>query len=80
MTNSKKSNFSKRLSKLAGVKMTAGNPNIADLSDPNRPTKISEYFSNLYDNEWTEAYEQIANWKSEKDRCALLLNVLQVNF
>ena len=36
--------------------MRKDNPNIADLSDTNRPTKIAEKFSELYDNEWTEAY------------------------
>lgn len=35
------------------------NPNIADLSDENRPTKLSEKYSELYDNEWTDAYEEV---------------------
>ena len=42
-----------RLSELAGAKLTEGNPNIADLSDKNRPTNLAENFSELYDNEWT---------------------------
>ncbi|XP_052794368.1 uncharacterized protein LOC128227668 [Mya arenaria] len=46
-----------RLSKLAGEKLTKDNPNITDLSDPNRPTKLGEIYSELYDNEWTDAYE-----------------------
>lgn len=37
----------------------ANNPNIADLSDPNRQTKIGEKYSELYDNEWTDAYEAL---------------------
>ncbi|XP_060601848.1 uncharacterized protein LOC132755070 [Ruditapes philippinarum] len=35
------------------------NPAIFDLSDPNRPTKLAEYYSELYDNEWTDAFEAL---------------------
>ena len=38
--------------------MQDANPGITDLSDENRPTKLGEKFSELYDNEWTEAYEE----------------------
>lgn len=48
-----------RLSKFASQQLTAGNPNIADLSDKHRPTKIGEFYSELYDNEWSEAFEVI---------------------
>ncbi|KAL3878814.1 hypothetical protein ACJMK2_031142 [Sinanodonta woodiana] len=34
-----------------------GNQNIAVLSDPNRPTKLAERFSELYSNEYTDAFE-----------------------
>jgi hypothetical protein len=37
--------------------MTEGNPNIANLGDPNRPTKIAEIYSEIYDNEWTDALD-----------------------
>ncbi|WAQ97921.1 hypothetical protein MAR_022294, partial [Mya arenaria] len=43
-----------RLSSLASSKLRDNNPNITDLSDQNRPTKIAEKMSELYDNEWTE--------------------------
>jgi len=33
------------------------NPNIVDLSDKHRPTKLAEVFSEIYDNEWTDAFE-----------------------
>lgn len=46
-----------RLSRFASNQVTQGNPNIADLSDKNRPTKIGEKFAELYDNEWSEAFE-----------------------
>ncbi|XP_062613095.1 uncharacterized protein LOC134274866 [Saccostrea cucullata] len=48
-----------RLSKFASQQLTAGNPNIADLSDKHRPTKIGELYSELYDNEWSEVFEVI---------------------
>ncbi|XP_052076883.1 uncharacterized protein LOC127714893 [Mytilus californianus] len=35
------------------------NPNIADLSDMNRPTKVAEKFNSLYDNQWTDAFEDL---------------------
>ncbi|XP_052793744.1 uncharacterized protein LOC128227347 [Mya arenaria] len=46
-----------RLSRLAGERLTDGNPNITDLSDRNRPTKLGEVYSELYDNEWTNAFD-----------------------
>ena len=46
-----------RLSSLAGDKLTKGNPAITDLGDPNRPMKIAEKYSELYDNEWTDAID-----------------------
>ncbi|MDP0588629.1 MAG: hypothetical protein QS748_05310 [Candidatus Endonucleobacter bathymodioli] len=41
-------------SSFAGNKLTGGNPAVADLSDPCRPTKLAERFNELYDNDWTE--------------------------
>ncbi|XP_076071738.1 uncharacterized protein LOC143043212 isoform X2 [Mytilus galloprovincialis] len=35
------------------------NPNITDLSDMNRPTKVAEKFNSLYDNQWTDAFEDL---------------------
>ncbi|XP_052791798.1 uncharacterized protein LOC128225944 [Mya arenaria] len=49
--------LSLRLSRLAGERLTDGNPNITDLSDRNRPTKLGEVYSELYDNEWTNAFD-----------------------
>ena len=50
------SQFLLRLSAVVAAELTNNNPNIADLSDDNRPTKLSDRFSELYDNEWTEAF------------------------
>ena len=47
-----------RLSRFAGEQLTRGNPNIADLSDPNRPTKVAEKWNLLYTDEWLDAYEE----------------------
>ena len=54
------------------------NPNITDLSDENRPTKLSEKFSELYDNEWTDAFEEAENeyQTEEKGICYLFKTLL----
>ncbi|XP_076071634.1 uncharacterized protein LOC143043021 [Mytilus galloprovincialis] len=52
-----------RLSSVAGEKLTKGNPAITDLGDPNRPMKIGEKYGELYDNEWTDAMENIKTVK-----------------
>ena len=44
---------------MASQQMTEGNPNIADLSDKHRPTKVGEMFGQLYDDEWAEAFEAL---------------------
>ncbi|KAH3842752.1 uncharacterized protein LOC127876540 isoform X1 [Dreissena polymorpha] len=46
-----------RLSRQMSNSLTENNPQIADLSDSNRPSKLGEKHSELYDNEWTDAYE-----------------------
>ncbi|KAL3879284.1 hypothetical protein ACJMK2_031586 [Sinanodonta woodiana] len=60
-----------RLSEYAGAQMTHNNPNIADLSDVFRPTKLSEEYSQLYDNVWTDAFEE-HNGKKEEDIIQML--------
>ncbi|XP_053400405.1 uncharacterized protein LOC128557247 [Mercenaria mercenaria] len=56
-----------RLSKVAGANLTDNNPNIADLSDPNRASKLAEQYSELYDNPWTDAFEVLET--SDERRC-----------
>ena len=69
----------RRLSKVAGDKMSADNPDLADLSDPYRPTRLAESFSQLYDDEWTHAYEDLQRKiKSERDVIDKLANILKV--
>ena len=65
-----------RLSKLMGQKLTDNNPNIADLSDMNRPTKLAERYVELYDNQWTDAFEIIYN-NNDNGTIGLLLHLLK---
>ncbi|XP_061184925.1 uncharacterized protein LOC133192937 [Saccostrea echinata] len=73
-----KDNALSRLSKVAGAKLYHGNAAVTDLSDSNRPTKIAEKFSELYDNQWTDAFEELKNtYNTEEETIQVLLNILQ---
>ncbi|XP_053398956.1 myosin heavy chain, striated muscle-like isoform X2 [Mercenaria mercenaria] len=74
--NTEKKNLLMRLSKCAGDNLTYQNPSIADLSDEKRPTKLAEEFSELYDNEWTDAFEE-ANIENEQGITAFMLQLLK---
>ncbi|XP_053392094.1 uncharacterized protein LOC128554805 [Mercenaria mercenaria] len=66
-----------RLSESMGAKLTDNNPNIADLSDKNRPTKLSERFQEIYDNEWTDAFEVFVSDRSDDEKAvSVLLSIL----
>nr|XP_022324773.1 myosin-7-like isoform X10 [Crassostrea virginica] len=71
-----------RLSEVAGAKPTAGYSNITDLSDSNRPTKIAEQFSELYDDLWTDVFEKLCqNSKmSNKDAIRTLLQYVEKSY
>ncbi|KAK3593591.1 hypothetical protein CHS0354_018687 [Potamilus streckersoni] len=64
-----------RFSEIASSKLS-DNPNITDLSDPNRPTKLAEDFSELYDNEWTDAYEELESSLKDKNEEQLVSYLL----
>ena len=66
-----------RYSALAGAKMSHENPDIADLSDPCRPTKIAEMFSLLYDDEWTDAFGILSKLGEER-AISILMGKLKV--
>jgi hypothetical protein len=70
-----------RFSKLAGAKLTSGNARIQDLSDVNRPQKLAEKYSELYDNEWTDALEEIQENEDldEKESVLQLLELFKVS-
>ena len=66
-----------RYSKLARETLTLDNASVADLSDPYRPTKLGEMFGELYDNEWTDAFEEMADM-DDKGKIDQLLGMLKV--
>ncbi|KAL5011704.1 hypothetical protein ScPMuIL_010255 [Solemya velum] len=66
-----------RMSKMASHKLHTNNPNVADLNDDNRPSKIAEKFSELYDNQWTEAFEELSRIMSEIDTIYMLLRIVR---
>lgn len=67
-----------RLSKVCGEKMSADNPDLADLSDPYRPTRLAESFTQLYDDQWTQAFEDLQRTRTiEKDVIETLAKILQ---
>lgn len=61
------------------MKVTNNNPNIADLSDLFRPEKLAELFSELYDNEWTNAFTVMENGFPETWIIFFLLDIVKVN-
>lgn len=67
-----------RLSRIASQQLIQGNPNITDLSDGNRPTKLGERFSQVYDDQWSEAFEALkAKGKQEKETVTELSHIVQ---
>ncbi|XP_060582837.1 myosin heavy chain, muscle-like [Ruditapes philippinarum] len=68
-----------RLSKAMGDRLTDNNPNITDLSDRNRPTKLAEKCAELYDNQWTDAFEILETYfPNDEAVIEALLHILQV--
>ncbi|XP_065930933.1 probable DNA double-strand break repair Rad50 ATPase isoform X3 [Magallana gigas] len=67
-----------RLSKIAGSKLTSNNPDIADLNDDNRPTKLAEKFSQLYDDAWTDSMEELTGGELRLDDRAAIGFLLRI--
>lgn len=67
-----------RLSKIAGSKLTSNNPDIADLSDDNRPTKLAEIFGQLYDDAWTDSLEELTEVETKLDEGVAIGFLLQI--
>ncbi|XP_052793982.1 putative uncharacterized protein MYH16 isoform X2 [Mya arenaria] len=57
-----------RLSSVTAARVLDGNPNIADLSDPQRPQKIGEQLSQVYDDQWTDASENLEKLEMEEEK------------
>jgi len=69
-----------RLSSATAAKVLDNNPNIADLSDPNRPQKLGEQMTQLYDDEWTDASENLEKLELEEENMLkILLDLLVVS-
>ncbi|XP_053399157.1 meiosis-specific nuclear structural protein 1-like isoform X2 [Mercenaria mercenaria] len=66
----------RRLSSVASRQMRDRNPNITDLSDPNRPTKIAEKMSELFDNQWTDAFDVLEREMDDRQIIETLLDTL----
>ena len=62
---------------MAGDRLREGNSAITDLSDKNRPIKIAERFSELYDNEWADAIEHLMEQKKKEPE---VINILANEF
>ena len=62
-----------RLSAVAGDRLRNNNPGITDLSDPNRPMKIAEKFTEMYDNDWTDSMEALEDLKIQEEKCVEIL-------
>ncbi|KAK3577658.1 hypothetical protein CHS0354_018281, partial [Potamilus streckersoni] len=79
---SEKDELLTRLSKIAADRLQHGNVDIADLSDPDRPTKLQDVYTELYDNEWTDAFEELMEQRNVSDTCAIrmLLDILMCSF
>lgn len=61
------------------MRLCDNNPNIQDLSDTKRPTKIVEAFGELYDNEWTNALEDLLKTQLlEREAIDTLAGILKV--
>ncbi|KAL5012979.1 hypothetical protein ScPMuIL_011530 [Solemya velum] len=66
-----------RLSAKAAADLTDNNPNITDLGDLNRPEKLAERFMQLYDDEWTCAFETMSErGDTDDDAIIQLLDVV----
>lgn len=57
------------------------NPMLVDLSDTNRPTNLADRFSELYDNEWTQALEDLNTIRKDDEvgNVNLLADILEVS-
>ncbi|XP_060083098.1 uncharacterized protein LOC132562373 [Ylistrum balloti] len=71
ITTEEKDYWINRMSCIAGKQLRDNNPEITDLSDPNRPLKLADKFSELYDNQWTNAIEYLQKSKQMSEELAI---------
>ncbi|XP_053400602.1 interaptin-like [Mercenaria mercenaria] len=66
------------LIKATGDSLADNNPNITDLSERIRPTKLAERCAELYDNQWTDAFDILdKHFDTEENVIEALLWILQ---
>ena len=58
---------------LCRLSAVAGDRDIIELSDPNRPMEIAEKFTELYDNDWTDSMEALEDLKISEKKCVEIL-------
>ena len=69
-----------RLSRLAAQRLTDNDPIITDMSDKNRPTKLAECYCELYDNQWTDAFDTFDSSFNDEEKCiSMLIVILRVS-
>ncbi|XP_063413183.1 uncharacterized protein LOC134695727 [Mytilus trossulus] len=76
-----KNDLALRLSELMGKQLQENNPQITNLNDPNRPQKLSEMLSDIYDNEWLDAFTGLQSQNENQDEQStvdILFNLLKV--
>ncbi|XP_053399697.1 uncharacterized protein LOC128557086 [Mercenaria mercenaria] len=68
-----------RLSRVASERLTDNNPNVADLSDQNRPVKIADRYTEVYSNEWSDAFEDLVATgdRTEQEAIKILLEFIE---
>jgi hypothetical protein len=67
---------------LASDRLTDNNPNITDLSDDNRAIKVGEKFIELYNNEWSDAFEELTEVEEMEENEAIkyLFDTIKVSY
>lgn len=65
---------------MSGERLTDGNPYVTDLSDPQRPQKISQKSNSLYVNSLTDGHEVVSDDDmDEKMICEKLIAIFKVS-
>ena len=59
--NEEMNDLRNRLSSLSASRLD-GDPNITDLGDPDRPLKLVDRYQQLYDNLWTDAFDELSEF------------------
>ncbi|KAL3879652.1 hypothetical protein ACJMK2_031939 [Sinanodonta woodiana] len=68
-----------RLSEIGAIRLTENNGNIADLSDASTPHRLAEQMSELFDSEWTKAFQHLTQTEGlqDEDTVRRLLHILK---